>query len=143
MWCDYVEASKEKVQGGGGVLLFTYGSTKGTYGNPYGTNLGCNNWAFAPDRKWHNIQQTVHLNTVGKADGRIDVCYDGNLVLTQEGITFRTVNSLATNGILFQSFFGGSDASYATPVNTYADFADFALYSYPSSAPLGACVANP
>ena len=142
MWCDWAEASNAHPVGGGELLLFTYGSNKGLYGHPYGTSLGCGNWKFSPDSKWHNLQQTVHLNDPGKANGRLDVCYDGNLVLTQTGITFRTVSTLNTNGILFQSFFGGSGSADATPISTYADFADFALYDYPTTSPPGLCISN-
>ena len=143
MWCDYNSRTKEKVRAGGEILMFTFGSNKGTYGTAYGTHLGCNNWKFASDGKWHNIQQTIHLNTPGKADGRIDSCYDGQLVLVQENITFRTTPTLKTNGIIFQSFFGGSGPDYATPKNTHIDFADFSLYSYPASSKPGVCVSNP
>lgn len=143
MWCDWIEPTNKKVTAGGQVLLFTYGSNKGLYGHDYGTALGCNNWSFSPDGKWHNLQQTVHLNDPGIANGRLDVCYDGNLVLTQTNITFRKVPTLKINGILFQTFFGGSGAKYATPINTYVDFAGFSLYSYPTSSRPGLCISNP
>ena len=142
MWCNYVEPTKKKVRAGGEILLFTYDSNKGTYGHSFGTNLGCNNWHFSADNQWHNLQQTVHLNTPGVANGRIDVCYDQKLVLTQKNIMFRTVPTLNINGILFQTFFGGSGSDYATPISTYMDFADFALFPYTSPKP-GVCVGNP
>jgi hypothetical protein len=143
MWCDYVESTRKKVRAGGELLLFTPGSNKGLYGHSYGTHVGCNNWHFSADGQWHNLQQTIHLNDPGVANGRIDVCYDGNLVLTETNVTFRTVDKLNIDGILFQSFFGGSGADYATPTSTYIDFADFALYPYPATAAPGACISNP
>src|SRR5579883_2157720 len=126
MWCD-VTPSGSKVKGGGEVLQFTYGSNLGATGTKYGTFLGCGNWTFQADGLWHNIQQTIHLNDVGQSNGRIDVCYDGKLVVTQTNIIFRKTASLGLTGILFQTFFGGSGKTYATPIDTYADFADFAL----------------
>ena len=143
MWCDYVESTQRKIRGGGQLLLFTKGSDKGLYGHDYGKNLGCGNWRFSADGKWHNLQQTVYLNDPGVANGRLYVCYDGNLVLTEKNIMFRTTPELSINGILFQSFFGGSGAEYATPKSTYVDFADFALYSYPTSRAPGTCISNP
>lgn len=143
MWCDYNPQTRQKFTGGGEVLLFSVGSNKGTFGTVYGTFLGCGVWKFLADGNWHNIQQTIHLNDIGKANGRLDVCIDGIPVFTQKNITFRTVSSLQTNGILFQTFFGGSGKEYATPIKTYADFADFALYLYPPTAPAGLCVTNP
>jgi hypothetical protein len=143
MWCDYNERSKKKFKGGGQLLQFTYQSNLSLYGHNYGMALGCGSWSFKPDGKWHNLQQTIHLNDIGKANGRVDVCFDGIPVFSQRNITFRTTSALVTNGILFQTFFGGSDKTYATPIDTYADFANFALYLYPPSAPTGLCVTNP
>jgi len=143
MWCDYDRASKQKFVGGGEVLQFTVNSDKTLYGTVNGTFLGCGVWKFLADGNWHNIQQTIHLNDVGKANGRIDVCIDGLPVFSQPNITFRTAESLQTNGILFQTFFGGGDSSYATPIDTYADFSDFALYLYPTTAAAGLCVTSP
>ena len=128
MWCDYIESRKKKVRAGGEVLLFTYGSDQGTYGHPYGTHIGCSNWTFANDNQWHNLQQTIHLNTPGVANGRLEVCYDGQLVLTQNNIIFRTTPDLKINGIIFQTFFGGSGPEYSAPVDTYIDFANFSIY---------------
>lgn len=143
MWCNYIESSKQKVRAGGEVLLFTKNSNEGPYGHSYGTNLGCNNWHFSADGKWHNLQQTIHLNTPGIANGRIDVCYDGKLVLTENNIIFRVAPELAITGIVFQTFFGGSGSDYSTPTDTSIDFADFALYAYPNASPLGLCITNP
>ncbi len=141
-WCDYVESTQQQVTGGGQLLQFTYNSNLSGGGHDYGTNLGSNSWAFNPDGKWHNVQQTIHLNDVGSDNGRIDICFDGKLVFSQSNIIFRTSEALQTNGIIFQSFFGGYGASFATPIDTYIDFADFALYLYPASASPGLCVAK-
>jgi hypothetical protein len=136
MWCDYIEPAKQKVRGGGEVLLFAYNANKGKYGHKYGTHVGCNQWSFSADGKWHKLQQTITLNTPGIANGRIDICYDGKLVLSEKKVTFRTVPSLKINGIIFQTFFGGSGAKYAAPINTYIDFAEFKLLDNP----LGICI---
>lgn len=142
MWCDYISSAHQNVIGGGQMLQFTVYSDQGLDGTNYGTTLGCNSWRFPTDGQWHNVQQTIHLNDIGQANGRVDICFDGVPVFSQEGITFRTVDTLQTNGVIFQSFFGGKGGKYATPVNTYADFADFALYLYPPSAPAGLCLAT-
>ena len=140
MWCDYARETGTKLVAGGEIAQFTYQSDKGLYSSSKGKFIGCGTWKFVPDGKWHNIQQTIRLNDPGIANGRIDVCYDNKLVYTVKNVMFRTVDSLKINGIIFQSFFGGSGSEYATPTSTYADFADFAIYSYPASAPPGLCV---
>ena len=41
----------------------------------------------------------------------------------------RTVATLKIDGVLFQTFFGGGDTNWATPTDTYADFAAFSVSS--------------
>lgn len=93
-----------------------------------GTSLGRGNWQFEPGT-WHFIEQEVILNQPGKNDGKIRVWFDGKQVLEQDGLTFRTTNNLKIEGILFSTFFGGGDPSWATPKDVYADFANFSVYS--------------
>jgi hypothetical protein len=92
----------------------------------HGTSFGRGNWTFTPD-PWHEIEQAVDLNIPGNSDGRIRVWFDRKLVLEQTGVVFRTTDSLKLEGLFFSTFFGGGDASWATPVSTHVDFADFAL----------------
>ncbi|MBF2083709.1 polysaccharide lyase [Thermoleptolyngbya sp. C42_A2020_037] len=96
----------------------------------YGTSIGQGNWRFSPG-VWHRIDQEVTLNTPGQANGRIRVWFNGRQVLDQQGLTFRTVPQLQIDGILFSTFFGGEDPSWATPRSVHADFADFVVYSVP------------
>ncbi|XWK86332.1 MAG: hypothetical protein U7127_19190 [Phormidium sp.] len=94
----------------------------------HGTSLGRGNWQFKPGN-WHFIEQEVILNQPGKNDGRIRVWLDGKQVLEQDELTFRTTNDLKIEGILFSTFFGGGDPSWATPKDVYADFANFSVSS--------------
>lgn len=94
----------------------------------HGTSLGRGNWQFQPGT-WHFIEQEVILNQPGKNDGRIRVWFDGKQVLDQGELTFRTTNNLKIEGILFSTFFGGGDPSWATPKDVYADFANFSVSS--------------
>lgn len=92
----------------------------------HGTSLGRGNWKFSTGT-WHQIQQEVVLNDVGRRNGSIKVWFDGRQVLDQEGLLFRTTNTLKIDGVLFSTFFGGGDPSWATPVDTYIDFANFTV----------------
>ncbi|MEB3356358.1 MAG: hypothetical protein VKK04_06505 [Synechococcales bacterium] len=94
----------------------------------HGTSIGRTGWRFQPG-VWHQIEQEVVLNQPGEANGRIRLWLDGVMVVDQGGLTFRTVETLQINGILFSTFFGGGDASWATPADVFVDFADFAVYS--------------
>ncbi len=91
-----------------------------------GTSLGRGKWRFQPG-KWHLVEQEVRLNTPGKSDGRIRVWFEEKLVLDETNLLFRTVGDLKIEGILFSTFFGGNDTSWATPVETTVDFAHFAV----------------
>lgn len=92
----------------------------------HGTSLGRGKWRFAPG-KWHLIEQAVNLNTPDRKDGRIRVWFDEKLVLDEQELVFRTTDKLKVEGILFSTFFGGDDASWATPEATHTDFAAFAV----------------
>lgn len=90
----------------------------------WGTVLGRGNWKFEPGT-WHEITQEVKLNDKGKNNGTIKVWFDDQQVLNQEGLTFRSTESLKLDGVFFSTFFGGSSASYATPKDVHVDFDDF------------------
>lgn len=92
----------------------------------YGTSIGRGTWQFQPG-VWYQLEQVVNLNQPDRADGQIQVWVNGNLVLEQRDIRFRTVESLQIDGIFFSTFFGGGDASWATPQDVYVDFANFSV----------------
>jgi hypothetical protein len=74
----------------------------------------------------------VTLNTPGQANGSVSVWYDrsGNEPpdFETKNLTYRTVSTLKIDLIFFSTFFGGSDPSWATPIDTYVDFAHFELF---------------
>ncbi len=98
----------------------------------HGTSLGRGSWVWPTD-VWTEVQQQVTLNHPGQADGAVRVWLNGVLVLTQTGLTFRSDAGLQIDGVFFSSFFGGGDASWASPRDQYADFADFTLSATPIS----------
>ncbi|MBD2119897.1 MULTISPECIES: polysaccharide lyase [Trichocoleus] len=92
----------------------------------YGTSIGRGQWRFKPG-VWYRLEQEVVLNQPGQQDGRVRVWLDGQQVLDQEGLTFRSTDKLKIDGIFFSTFFGGNDPSWATRKDVYVDFADFAV----------------
>lgn len=91
----------------------------------WGTEIGTGNWQFKADGQWHRVEQQVILNTPGSSNGEIKIWYDGAQVVHATGLKFRTTTSLKVDGIFFSTFFGGSDASWATPKSVHADFGNF------------------
>ena len=100
----------------------------------HGTSLGRGCWWFVPGQ-WTEIHQRVLLNSPDAADGRVLVWQDGRQVLDATGLRFRTTGELRIDGLFFSTFFGGSDSTWASPVDQYADFAGFRLASVPGPPP--------
>jgi hypothetical protein len=91
-----------------------------------GTSLGRGQWSFTPGR-WHLLEQEVVLNQPGSDDGHVRVWLDEELVLQEEGLRYRSVDTLGIEGVFFSTFFGGGDPSWATPQDTYLDLAGLAV----------------
>ena len=89
------------------------------------------------------ILQRVQLNTPGASDGEVTVWQNGRQVLHQRGVTFRSTDQLKIDGLFFSTFFGGGDASWATPVDQYADFAGFSVSGGFIPPPPGTPAADP
>jgi hypothetical protein len=92
----------------------------------HGTSLGRGSW-FWPTGVWTEVQQRVKLNTPGQADGEVRVWLNGTPVLTATGLTMRSDPGLQVDGLFFSTFFGGGDASWASPRDQYTDFAGFTI----------------
>lgn len=100
--------------------VYAYLPTSVTYGTPVGSRQ-----IPLQRGKWVQLVQEVKLNAIGSADGHIKVWADGQLVVNQQGITFRTSDQLKTNRIYFDVFYGGSDDTWAAPKDTTIEFAEF------------------
>lgn len=94
----------------------------------HGTSIGRGAWQFEPGT-WHHLEQEVVLNRPSAADGSVKVWFDGEPVLEEDGLVFRTIDRLKLNGLFFSTFFGGGDPSWATPKDVYIDFANFSVKS--------------
>jgi hypothetical protein len=95
----------------------------------YGTELGLGTWRFTTG-DWHRLAQELILNTPGAADGIARVWYDvdpsAEPTFERKDLTFR-LDETPADTLFFSTFFGGHDAEWATPVDTYVDFADFVV----------------
>ncbi len=95
----------------------------------WGTELGLGAWTFATGQ-WHRMAEELILNTDGQDNGRSRVWYDAE---PTSAPTFEATNlafrrdSTGPTTLLFSTFFGGHDVSWATPVDTFIDFARFVV----------------
>lgn len=94
----------------------------------YGTSIGRGAGTITTGT-WYNLTQRVKLNTSGNADGIIEFYVDGELVYSESGLNIVDEKDVVIDGILFSTFFGGSDESWATPINTYSYFKNFKVYT--------------
>ena len=69
----------------------------------------------------------VELNDPDQANGRIRVWVDGTRLLDAQRLTFRTTSMLGIEGLLFSTFHGGSDPTWAPEHDVYAEFGDFSV----------------
>ncbi|KAJ7494431.1 hypothetical protein B0H11DRAFT_2156196 [Mycena galericulata] len=95
--------------------------------NPtYGASVGRGSWTF-PTGQWTTISQRVTLNDVGQANGAIQVWANGKSVIDVSGLILRDSDSGRHRGIQMQTFFGGSDATWASPKTQNSYFSDFSV----------------
>ncbi|KAJ2964733.1 hypothetical protein NQZ79_g251 [Umbelopsis isabellina] len=91
----------------------------------YGYSLGRDSFSWKT-QKWNTVTQIINLNNVGKQDGFATVQYNGQTVFSVGSLVYRT-SQYTVAGIDFETFFGGSNAQWATPKTQYAYFKGFKL----------------
>ncbi|KAG0270410.1 hypothetical protein DFQ27_007562 [Actinomortierella ambigua] len=88
----------------------------------YGTSIGRGTVFFAPNQ-WTRIDIVMQLNDpAGLSNGKLAVYLNGNKVVDMATLSYRSTGMVAFHGLMFSSFFGGSDETYATPVDQYIYF---------------------
>ncbi|GJF00127.1 hypothetical protein PsYK624_164060 [Phanerochaete sordida] len=95
-----------------------------THRNPdYGFSVGRGLWKFEPGR-WIAVAERVKMNTVGQADGEVEVFIDGRSVLCAKGLILRDADASESSvqGLHFQTFFGGHSEEWASPKDQKAWF---------------------
>ena len=78
--------------------------------------------------RWHRLKMRVSMNTPGKRNGSVSGWLDDEKVIDVDNLRFRDVSSIKIDKILFETFFGGSGASYAPTRNEYVDFDEFKVW---------------
>ncbi|PSR70809.1 hypothetical protein PHLCEN_2v13307 [Hermanssonia centrifuga] len=89
----------------------------------YGFSVGRGAWKFVTG-KWTAVAERVKMNTVGKANGEIEVFIDGRSVIKAIGLVLRDQEapSSCVRGMHFQTFFGGHSEDWASPKDQKAWF---------------------
>jgi hypothetical protein len=103
-------------EGAGEVYLYQPG-----HAARYGDSIGRGAWAFHPG-KWQRLDQEIVTNSIGQRDGVIRAWLDGRQVLEQGAFELRERSYQGVAGIMFSTFFGGHDASWASPFDQTVEF---------------------
>ncbi len=95
------------------------------------TKKGCHLWNRGSDvlrfkrGQWNDVQLVVHLNTIGRQDGYVELTVNGEKKVCG-GMAWRTRAHLAIGGLAWQTFYGGRDAEAACPrEGAYTKFSAF------------------
>jgi hypothetical protein len=72
---------------------------------------------------WTVLAERVKLNTVGKADGEIELFVNGESKIFAKNVIIRQHEETSFRGFHFQTFFGGSNDEWATPKDVETHFA--------------------
>lgn len=95
----------------------------------YGLSVGRGSFSFPRDR-WVGIDLEVIVNDPDQRNGEARLWIDGRQVIEQDDIVFITKEGRAEEkGLMFSTFFGGSDKSWASPKDQHVDFADFRFHA--------------
>ncbi|KAI1791567.1 hypothetical protein LXA43DRAFT_1074218 [Ganoderma leucocontextum] len=92
----------------------------------YGCSVGRGSFKFTPGTRT-TIAQRVRLNDVGQTNGELELFVDGKSIFAVGGLVLRTAEAGRIRGIQMQTFFGGSDASWATLKDVNSYFGDFSV----------------
>ena len=90
----------------------------------FGVSIGRGSWQF-PTGTWVVLEQEIVLNDPSQANGILRVWVDGRQVIEQKDIVYRTTSDITIDGLMFSTFFGGGDKSWATPKQQEIRFSDF------------------
>ncbi|KAI0628805.1 hypothetical protein C8Q77DRAFT_1161834 [Trametes polyzona] len=97
-----------------------------TCNDVYGASVGRGAFSFAPGTRT-TIAQRVRLNDVGKENGELEIFVEGKSLWTVKGLVFRGSEAGRIRGIQMQTFFGGSNPSWASPKDQSTYFSDFSV----------------
>jgi hypothetical protein len=92
-----------------------------------GKSIARGAWRF-PVGRWVTLEQEAVMNDPDRANGIVRVWVDGRVVIDRSDMKFRITPDIGIAGLMFSTFFGGSDPSWASPHDQTVQFAAFRLY---------------
>ncbi|WP_395742971.1 polysaccharide lyase [Prosthecobacter sp.] len=105
---------------GRGEAYVYHKNQKGDYGDSFAFPA---DFRFPTDRPV-KIRIAVTMNTVGKRDGTLRVWIDEKVLVERTDMEWRTVETFGVDGLYFETFHGGGDASWAPTRPCWVEFAE-------------------
>ncbi|HGY1288713.1 TPA: polysaccharide lyase [Raoultella ornithinolytica] len=87
----------------------------------WGVGIADSKWSFTRG-KWETITLQIKLNSVGLSNGKMKLWLNNQLVIDRTNIVYRKSNNLSLDGVMFSTFFGGNNSSFAPKRDQYIDF---------------------
>lgn len=75
----------------------------------FGASIGRGNYTWTPGQ-WTTVAERVKLNDVGKANGELELFFNGTSVISVNGLVLRGTNQGRIRGLQMQTFFGGEES---------------------------------
>lgn len=97
-----------------------------TCNDEYGASVGRGAFKFEAGKPT-SVSMRVRLNDAGQANGELELWADGQSVINVGGLMIRDSDAGRIRGLMMQTFFGGSDKKYATPIDQHTYFRDFTI----------------
>lgn len=98
-----------------------------TCNSDYGTSIGRGSITFVTG-KWTTVWLYVALNTVGTRNGVVSLYVNGAQAFYVDDLELRASSAInSIGGLYFSTFFGGFDASWASPSTQYTYFRNITL----------------
>lgn len=91
-----------------------------------GQSIGRGSWTFVPG-VLYTITEQITMNDIGNNNGSIQVFINGTQVVDAENLVLRNTDAVLVDGLLFSTFFGGSDSTWASPQDQWAIFQSFSV----------------
>lgn len=92
----------------------------------YGASVGRGSFSWTTGGRL-TISQRVRLNDAGQSNGEIELFVAGKSVINVGGLVLSDTSSGRIRGMQMQTFFGGSDSTWASPKDQYVYFSDFSV----------------
>ncbi|KAL3853524.1 hypothetical protein ACJMK2_017059 [Sinanodonta woodiana] len=93
-----------------------------------GTEIGKGAFHFEKN-KWIKLREQVHLNSRQHEHGFVTLWVNDHAEIHMDDIVMRNQFNFGIDGVLFSTFYGGSDHTWACPADTTTLYRNFRLYT--------------